>query len=105
MAVVVSDALPVFARITVCGLLTVSEAWLGNVSESGLAVAVVRLAPAVHSGVCHTPRPYVAAVRTCAEAVAGEALRATTGASGKPVPNVDQQVEGRFMQEEICVVK
>jgi hypothetical protein len=105
IAEAVRVTLPVFVNVTVCALLEVPNTWLGKVSASGLAVAVVRLPPAVHKAVCHTPLPYVPAVKTCEGPVAAEALNSTTGASGSPVPNTDQQVDGRFMQFEICVVK
>ena len=49
-------------------------------------MAVVNCMPAVHSGICHTPRPYVAAASTLRELVAGAALNCTTGAFGNPVP-------------------
>jgi hypothetical protein len=57
IAVRVKAMLPVFAKVTANALLVVPNAWFEKVSESGLVLAVVRLAPAVHSGVCHTPRP------------------------------------------------
>jgi hypothetical protein len=101
IAVGLRARLPVFFKMTVCGLLAVSETWLGKISESGLAVAIVRPVPADHSGVCHTPRPYVPAVSTCAAAVGGAALNSVTGAWGSPLPNADQQVEGRIAQEDI----
>jgi hypothetical protein len=65
---------PVFVSVTVCALLGTSEASLGYVSEVGLTSAVVNCVPAVHNGICHTPRPYVAATRTFSEADAGAAL-------------------------------
>jgi hypothetical protein len=60
---------------------------------------------ALHNGACHTPRPNVAAVSTCAGAVAGEAFSSTTGASGNPLPNADQQVDDALAQPDTCVVK
>ena len=49
--------LPVFSRVTVSAVLVVSKAWLGKVSEAGLADAEVRPVPALHSAVCQMPRP------------------------------------------------
>ena len=53
----VSAMLPVFSRVTVCAMLVVSKAWLGKVSEAGIAEAEVMPVPALHSAVCHRPRP------------------------------------------------
>jgi hypothetical protein len=47
----------------------------------------------------------VPAVSTCAGAVANGTLNSTTGASGNPLPNADQQMDATLAQEEICVVK
>jgi hypothetical protein len=105
IAVAVRTRLPVFVSVTVCAALAVPNGWLGNVSAAGLVVAVVKFPPAVHSGVCQTPLPYVPALSTCEGAVESEALNCTTGASGSPLPNTDQQVDDGIMQVEICVVK
>ncbi len=52
-----SARLPVFARVTVSGLLGVLKTWLGKGSAEGLAAAVVRPVPALQSAVCQIPRP------------------------------------------------
>jgi hypothetical protein len=101
----VSGSAPVLVSVTGWALLGVPKAWPGNVSVAGVAVAVVRLWPADHSAVCHTPRPYVPAVSTCADAEAGEALSSTTGASGNPVPNADQHDDPALAQLATWVVK
>jgi hypothetical protein len=65
---------PVFVTVMVCPLLATPNAWIGNVSEVGLASAVVNWMPAVQSGICQMPRPYVPATSTLSDAVDGAAL-------------------------------
>ena len=94
-----------FARVTVSGLPEVLKTWLGKASDEGVAEAAVRPVPALHSGVCQIPRPYVPATSTGAEEEPGAALRATAGAAGNPEPNTDQQLEVDCAQLATCVVK
>jgi hypothetical protein len=107
----VSDAgmvrarVPVFSRVTVSVLAVLTGAGVVKASGEGLAITVVKPVSEVHSGVCQTPRPYVAAARTGTDAVSGAALSSTTGAAGNPVPNADQHTGGRFAQLPTCVVK
>ena len=103
----VSGLLPVLVTVTVVGeLLALPTARLPKETSAGLLEAEVELTPlALHSGVCQMPRPYVAAVRTCADAVGGAALNAITGAPGSPVPKAAQQVAAWLGQSAAVVVK
>src|ERR1700722_7827048 len=105
MDVAASARLPVLLRVTVIGLLAVPKTWLGKTSDEGLATAALRLAPALHNAVCQMPRPYVAAMSTGVDDALGVALRATTGAPGRPEPNTDQQLEIDCAQFWTWVVK
>src|ERR1700691_3524731 len=83
--------LPVFFTDNESALLAVPKTWFGNESVAGFAAAEVSVVPALHSGDCQIPRPYVPATSTCGETPEGDTLRATAGASGSPVPKADQQ--------------
>jgi hypothetical protein len=85
-----SVVVPVFFSVTVCVAAVAPTVVPANVSEVGLTVAAVNVTPAVASGICHTPRPYVPAVNTRFAAPDGVPINCVTGASGSPVPYGDQ---------------
>src|ERR1035441_1873583 len=98
MPVIASAIPPVLVIVTVCAALVVPCGWLANVNEPGEIVAVVICVPEVNMGICHTPRPYVAAASTLGAAVVAAALSCTTGACGNPAPYADQQFDAALPQ-------
>src|ERR1700679_71287 len=92
---------PVFVTVMVCGLLEDPTDCAVKVRDEGESDAVVSWAPAVKSGICQRPRPYVAATSTGVEEAAGVAPRATAGVPGSPAPMGSQQVEGAVAQAPI----
>ena len=79
--VMVRGAVPVFLKRMFWAVELVLMAVEAKVRLVGLKAAVVRVVPAVIRGICHAPRPYVAAVRVWAAMES-----AVTGASGSPAP-------------------